>query len=183
MATVRYAIPSNRDAIREMKIYAIIAVAHQKEEWLQAHTNHWCLYLKTSETTSVRINMIPDGSVRANSDGLKGNLVVSELKYVVSADSVHKSTIRIMDGLNVGHIVDAITEAGREKYEFDEDAVGCRKWTTDTLDLLIEKGLANTSDAEAAKENILKLWPDGTSLPLDEGTYYNQSPALWLSCR
>jgi hypothetical protein len=173
MATVSYIPASDRVAIRAKKIYAIFAVGHEKKPWLQTHTNHWCLYLQTSEATSVRIDMIPGYSAAGpNLGGWKGIIVVSDLNYLYSNQSQSANTVRIIDGLYVSHILDAITEAGRDKYEFDRDGVGCRKWTTDILNLLTGKGWTTASDAEAAKANITKLWPDGTDLTLDAGAYY-----------
>ncbi|EKV18748.1 hypothetical protein PDIG_07410 [Penicillium digitatum PHI26] len=62
---------------------------------------------------------------------------------------------------------------GRHKYEFDANGVGCRFWTTNQINLLYQlRFVGNASQVAAAKAGILKLWPDQSPLPLDQGAYY-----------
>lgn len=53
------------------------------------------------------------------------------------------------------------------------DGGGCRYWTTNQIDLLLQLNIiTNAQQAEAAKAGMLKLWLDQTPLPLDRGAYY-----------
>lgn len=104
--------------------------------------------------------------------GSKGNMVVSELNYVVSTHAIKVIEIRPLQGLRVHHVIDALTHAGRNKYEFDKDGVGCRKWVNDTLILLHSKNYGNLEQIQEARAALHKLWPDGTPLELGSGAYY-----------
>ncbi|CAI7642777.1 unnamed protein product [Penicillium glandicola] len=107
-------------------------------------------------------------------EGSKANLVISELTSLVSTDAEERFMLDVAPGLSVGHVYDRIIQHGRQKYEFDLNGVGCRYWTTEQLNLFSESQiLTNESQVVAAKAGILKLWPDQTPLPLDQGAYYN----------
>lgn len=149
----------------------ILAVPHRK----QGGTNHWCFYILTSPTTSVRIDCQPSYAVPSSvlPGGSKANLIISELPYDVSRDAQARFTLDVTPGLTVGHIYDKLTQHGRQKYEFDANGVGCRCWTSGQIDLFDQiQVVVNRSQVAAAKAAILKLWPDQTPLPLDQGAYY-----------
>ncbi|KIX08968.1 uncharacterized protein Z518_00046 [Rhinocladiella mackenziei CBS 650.93] len=175
LQTVQYIPASRKDVIRQQQVTMIRAVAHERKPWDNSRsTNHWCLYLQTSPTSSVRVDMTPSYSYPSTRlpGGSKGNLIVSELPYVVTNHAKKIVQIRPMQGLRVHHIVDALIQAGRDKYEFDRDGVGCRMWTSNTLSLLQSNGYGNSGQIQEAQAAILKVWPDGTSLELDRGAYY-----------
>ncbi|KAJ5558550.1 hypothetical protein N7535_008765 [Penicillium sp. DV-2018c] len=76
-------------------------------------------------------------------------------------------------GLKAKDVWDLLVQNGRHRYEFDSNGVGCRCWTTGQFDLLYQRGiLADERQVRAAKEGILKLWPEQTPLELDRGAYY-----------
>ncbi|KGO70328.1 hypothetical protein PITC_096890 [Penicillium italicum] len=154
-----------------MTVRRIIVSPHRKA----GNTNHWCFYLSLSPKSSVRIDCQPSHTVPSSvlRGGSKANLVISELPYETSTDVQAKFILDVVPGLSVGQVWGEITRYGRHKYEFDEIGVGCRFWTTDQINLLYQlQFVVNASQVAAAKEGILKLWPDQTPLPLDQGAYY-----------
>ncbi|KAF0317362.1 hypothetical protein GQ607_015409 [Colletotrichum asianum] len=109
--------------------------------------------------------------------GSKANILISLLGYEVSKQAQHVSRFAVPRGLKVENFVQAITDNGRDKYDFDASGRGCRKWTSDQIDLFFELGLLRSkSDADAGKKNILLEWkeykPTGRQYPLDKGCYY-----------
>lgn len=77
----------------------------------------------------------------------------------------------------MGHFLDAITNAGREKYEFEASGRGCRSWTTDQIELFLSLGLITSAEeAQATKSNLLTEFVRGKStnkkVPLSKGAYY-----------
>lgn len=165
-------VPASRQAqMLALPVKRILAVPHRKA----GGTNHWCLYLSTSPTSSVRIDCQPSHTVPSSvlRGGSKANLIISELPYEISRDAQTQFILDVAPGLSVGQVVGEITRYGRHKYEFDADGVGCRCWTTDQINLLHQlQFVGNASQVAGAKEGILKLWPDQTPLPLDQGAYY-----------
>lgn len=167
-----------------LPVHYIIAVPHRK----QGGTNHWCFYLATSPTTSVRVDCQPSYTEPSSilQGGSKANLVISQLRYVVSRNAQAQFKLDVVPGLSVGHVYDQIIQHGRHRYEFDMNGVGWRFWTTDQLDLFSESQIiTNKSQVTAAKAGILKLWPDQTPLPLDQGAYYQwvwyvRNPLPWV---
>lgn len=126
----------------------------------------------------MRIDPTPSGLPGAVvAGGTKANIVISLLDYEVSKQAQHVSHLAVPRGVKVGNFVQAITDNGRDKYDFDEMGRGCRKWTSDQIDLFFELGLLRSaSDADAAKKNILTEWvkskPTGRQYPLVKGSYY-----------
>ncbi|KAJ5353812.1 hypothetical protein N7541_006376 [Penicillium brevicompactum] len=161
-----------RPQILKLPVQRILAVAHEK---IEGPTNHWCIYLSTSDDTSIRVDCQPSHSVPSTviRGGSKANLVISELSSATSPDAQTRFVIDVVPGVSVEKIMDVIADSGKHKYEFDEQGVGCRYWTTDLIDLIHEQGITtNASQILDAKAGILTLWPDETPLPLDQGAYY-----------
>lgn len=172
--TVQYIPNSRKAAIREMPVSQILAVAHEPKPWGNKFTNHWCLYLQTGTNSSIRVDMAPSvvvpGTVIVG--GSKGILLISELDCLYSRHAQKVIEIPTQSGLRVSHIVDALVEAGRDKYEFDADGVGCRMWTTNSLTLIQQKSWGNSTQIQNALNAIGKTWPSGSALPLGRGAYY-----------
>ncbi|CAG8057719.1 unnamed protein product [Penicillium salamii] len=171
-------VPAARQSqMSAMAVERIIAVPHEKitNENIGS-TNHWYLYLATPSQTSIRVDCQPSHTVPSTviRGGSKANLVVSESASETETDAQEKFHLDVAAGLTMGDILGAITRNGRHKYEFDENGVGCRFWTTDLIDLLYQHQIATDATQVArAKAGILKLWPDQTPLALDQGAYYS----------
>lgn len=159
-----------RTEILELPVLSIKAVPHSKN----SGTNHWCLYLVTSDESSVCFNCQPSYSVPSTilPGGSKAYLVISELDCVVAEDAQAQFDLSVAPGLKVKHVYDLLVQNGRHKYEFDSNGVGCRFWTTDQINLLHQHQIiADTVQIAAAKDGILKVWPDQLPLGLDQGVY------------
>ncbi|PYH87531.1 hypothetical protein BO71DRAFT_404592 [Aspergillus ellipticus CBS 707.79] len=165
-------IPRDRQAqILALPVHCILACPHSQE----AGTNHWCFYLSTSPTTSVQLDCVPSYTAPRTMlpGGSKANLVISELNTETSPDIQARFGLDVKSGVSVGRIIEEITTNGRYKYEFDENGVGCRFWVTEQIDLLYQAGIVcNWAQVEEARAGVVKLWPDWTMLPLDQGAYY-----------
>lgn len=165
-------VPSSRkNDILASPVTRVLAVAHEN----LGHTNHWCFYISTSASTSVRFDCQPSHTIPSTvlSHGSKANLIISELPLVLPPEAEAHFPLDVAPGLTVARIYNLITDIGRHLYEFDADGVGCRCWVTDQLDLLHQAGLITSGSQVAdAKKGILKLWPQQTPNPLDQGAYY-----------
>ncbi|KAL4790528.1 hypothetical protein BDV19DRAFT_402002 [Aspergillus venezuelensis] len=165
-------VPKGRQAqMLEIPVHAIIAAPHSKK----TGTNHWCLYLMTSERISVRIDCQPSYCVPSTvlSGGSKANLIVSELPYVLSLDAQTRFNMQVPANIRFKDVYNLLIQNGRQEYEFDANGVGCRFWTNSQIDLLRDHQLlVDSAEVAAVKNGILLLWPDQTSLALDQGAYY-----------
>lgn len=165
-------IPTGRkDHILASPILQILAIPHEN----LIITNHWCLYLVTSPTTSIQMDCQPSHTVPSTilHGGSKSNLVISELSTRTPHDAQTEFALGVKPGLTVGQVYDQIVQHGRHQYEFDSEGVGCRYWVTNQIDLLYQLRLVtDAAQAEAAKDGVRKLWPQQTPLPLDRGAYY-----------
>jgi hypothetical protein len=172
---VRFVPPSRQQTILAFQIDSISVAASEKIPWGKGFTNHWCLYLRTSQNASVQINCQPSYSVPGTviPGGSKAFVIISELSYALSHDAAKDVSLTVRPGLTVAHVVNLLIASGRHKYEFNQQGVGCRNWVTDQVNILQEQQYAvDGVQCETARQAILKLWPDGTQLALDAGAYY-----------
>lgn len=170
---IKYVPASEKEGIRAKEILRLRAVAHAKKEgpYEGGFTNHWCLYLQTGDEESVRIDAQPNLQQKATvlKGGFKADVIISKLEYAFSHNSTHNTVVAVTNGLKVGHVMDLLTQSGHDRYEFLPEGVGCRKWMADTLALMTQKGWI---DGAVARNDIGKLWPEGTPLRLGGGEYY-----------
>jgi hypothetical protein len=172
---IRFVPPSRQQTILAFQVDSISVAAHKKTSWERGFTNHWCLYLRTSQNASVQIDCLPSYSVPSivMPGGSKAFVIISELSYALSPDAVKDVSLTVRPGLTVAHVVNLLIASGRHKYEFNQQGVGCRNWVTDQVNILLEQQYAvDDVQCEATRQAILKLWPDGTQLALDAGAYY-----------
>jgi hypothetical protein len=169
-------VPSNRrQQILALQIGSISVAGHNKTGSGHTFVNHWCLYLHISLNKSIRIDCQPSHSMPSTvmPGGSKAFVIVSELPYALSRDVIKPVKLTVRPGLTVQNVIDLLTSNGRHKYEFNKQGVGCRYWTTDQVNLLEQRQFAvDHAQCEAARQAILKLWPDETHLVLDAGAYY-----------
>ncbi|PWY80793.1 hypothetical protein BO94DRAFT_537003 [Aspergillus sclerotioniger CBS 115572] len=165
-------IPATRQAhILATPITSARAVGHTQE----GGTNHWCFYLETSPSTSIQLDCQPSHSITSTEipGGSKAFVIISELDRLLSHDAETEFRLDVVPGLTVTKIIEHLTDHGRHNYEFDSNGVGCRYWVTDQINLLYELGVfTDSSQVDAAKDGIRKLWPEKTAHPLDQGSYY-----------
>lgn len=171
-------VPSkSEENIRSFPVHRILAVAHPPIAEGPGG-NHWCLYLSAGPMRTVRIDPNPSGIPGPTIlGGSKANVVISELHEDRPSDAQHVDTLSVAPGLVVGQFIDAITNAGRHKYEFDETGRGCRMWTRDQVDLFLRLGLTtDPAEAQKVREDVsvefAESKPTGVHLPLNRGAYY-----------
>jgi hypothetical protein len=150
-------------------IISMRVVAHPLE-----HGNHWCLYFPGTDGESVRIDPNPDFLWGG---GMRALIVVSQLEYLTSWSAEHISILTIAPNLKIQHIIDAITNAGRDRYEFNAAGAGCRKWINDQIQLFFDLGiLVDPMEVVSAKNSLLIEYrdkrPTGRRYPLEDGGYY-----------
>lgn len=152
-----------------MPVRHVIAVLHQKDK--KAGTNHWCLYLSTLPTTSVRIDCQPSFTVTSSvlPGGSKVNIIISELSYEVSRDAQAQLqfVLAVAPGLTVGHFYTQPIQAGHHKYEFDSNGVGCRCWTSGQIDMFCQQRFFTHPSQVTAGQG---LDPEGLARPRAIGT-------------
>ncbi|KAM0186714.1 hypothetical protein ACHAPA_011306 [Fusarium lateritium] len=173
-------VPAKQEAdIRRMPVRRISAVAHDVIEDTQGG-NHWCFYLSTGPRQSVCIDPTPSGTEEGPNipGGSKAYIVVSRLGCdASSAEAQRVDELSVAPDLTVGHLLDVIVSAGREKYEFEASGRGCRSWVKDQLQLFLSLGLiTNADEAEATTADLNCEFRDGnvtkTEIPLNKGMYY-----------
>ena len=172
---VRFVPPSRQQAILAFQVQSISVAGHVKNACPDGFTNHWCLYLQTSQNGAVQIDCQPSYSVPGTviPGGSKAFFIVSELSYTLPQDVIKYVSLDVHPGLTVTNVVNLLMANGHHKYEFTPQGIGCRKWTTDQVNLLQQQQYAvNVTQCKDARQAILTLWPDGTHHDLDAGAYY-----------
>ncbi|KAG6015663.1 hypothetical protein E4U43_004972 [Claviceps pusilla] len=74
-------------------------------------TNHWVVFLETSSTHSVRIDMGPG----YGSDGLRGRITISSKSYTYTDKAIHKLSFPPNDKTKVQDIVRVINKKWASK--------------------------------------------------------------------
>ncbi|KAJ5609596.1 hypothetical protein N7528_010163 [Penicillium herquei] len=163
---------SQQNEILDKKIQGMFAVAHER---LVQGGNHWCFYFQVGTNNSVNLDMTPSYMVPSTSipGGSKGNMVLSDLTYVISPATEKAIRLDVAPGKTVRDFVDLLLQHDRHKYEFNDQGQGCRYWCYHQLDLLYQTGLLiNLLQVEEAKAAILLQWPDQQQYPLVQGGFY-----------
>ncbi|KAL3472177.1 hypothetical protein BJX99DRAFT_262591 [Aspergillus californicus] len=172
---------AQKSSIMSLPVHYLAAVGHEK---LPAGGNHWCFYLNTSETTSVRVDISPSYTEPSTviPDGSKAIMIVSNLDCVVLGTALKVCRIDVAAGTRVCDFVDLLVAKGRHLYEFNGAGQGCRFWVVGQMELFMGSGLLGDAAADGdgdggqvarAKEGVLTQWPDGMRYPLVPGEYYS----------
>lgn len=174
--TVQYFPKSQKDTLLPKTVLEIIEIAHKKnpKPGQKGTTNHWAFYLVVSPKQSVRVDCTPSGLSGTSGKGtMKATIVISGLEYTCSTntEAASKTSLKPAKKITVKNVVDLITSKGLDKYDFNAQGTGCRFWNTRVLDEMAKAGMAAPADVAKAKASILKLWPTGTALPLDQGVF------------
>ncbi|GJC97632.1 hypothetical protein ColKHC_06458 [Colletotrichum higginsianum] len=161
---VQYIPKRDQDDIRGFAVLETSAVAHEP---LDNGGNHWTFYLTvapnpldTEDRRLVQLDSTPSGTPSGGGgSGSKANIVISLLEDREFSRAQCICRLKTRDSLTVGDFVDAITDHGREKYDFDDRGRGCKKWTADQMDLLLEVGIiVQEEDVANAKKDMMLQW-------------------------
>ncbi|KAL4958843.1 uncharacterized protein BDV14DRAFT_185843 [Aspergillus stella-maris] len=169
---IQYVPANQQETILNSPVLYTSAAAHAP---LETGGNHWSIYLTTSPTSSVQLDMTPSYTYPSTklAGGSKGNLVISALPYLLPSFATRDVRLDVSPGLTVGDFVDVLEKEGRHRYEFSELGEGCRFWVTEQLGLLLGKGLLlDFEQVDEAREAILVQWPGKEKYPLVVGGYY-----------
>lgn len=163
---------AHKPQILSSPITRIHAIPHGKH----ANTNHWCFYLTTpTPSRTIQLDCQPTHSIPSTvlTGGSKANVLFSKVPYAIPPDAQANFPLDVVEGVTVQDVCNLLVEHGREKYEFDEDGVGCRGWVCGMLDLLFGQGFAvEAVQVQEAKGGIGRVWPEGVGQALDRGAYY-----------
>ncbi|KAF2112528.1 hypothetical protein BDV96DRAFT_648785 [Lophiotrema nucula] len=176
--------PSFREiAILNTPILAIAFIAHTKMPWQYplepTHTNHWTIFLKTSDKTGVSLNY--DGELRVvemecvPKEGRDRNC---ERVVWLSISKIHRwNTLASSEGLRqsgtsvlmVQTLIDLASDCieNLSSHEF-----GSRSFVLQFLDALIKHnivdGVAEKRAVKSVRQDVRKLWSHRSPLPLED---------------
>lgn len=135
-------------------------------------TNHWTMSLDVGDGQGVRFDLQPNPQQTHTNGGSKAHLIVSHLSYVVTQHAVRSDPVSVTYSRTVGWLIDYLISAGRLRYAFNPQGVGCRNWMTDTAKLLSDVGEANQTESETARNAIAYIWPDQKYSQPAVGVYF-----------
>ncbi|WQF82710.1 hypothetical protein CDEST_07724 [Colletotrichum destructivum] len=161
---VQYIPKRDRDETRGFAVLETSAVAHEP---LNNGGNHWTFYLTVApnpldleDRRLVQLDSTPSGTPSGGGgSGSKANIVISLLEDREFSRAQCICRLKTRDSLTIGDVVDAITDHGREKYDFDDRGRGCKKWTADQMDLFLKVGIfLQEDDVSNAKKDMMFQW-------------------------
>ncbi|KAF1970568.1 hypothetical protein BU23DRAFT_556782 [Bimuria novae-zelandiae CBS 107.79] len=136
----------------------------------QLSQNHWTIYMLTSATGSVQLNMQLADSV---SD--RGKLVVKEHAYVNSNTAVQFWDIPARPNTLAGTVYNLILSKGRHRYNMTEGGVGCRWWVFTVLRDFAASDLVEAGKVDEFLPNLSYNFSRGVApitLPMKQGSFY-----------
>ena len=91
------------------------------------------------------------------SDWLRGYIEISSKKYVYTHSGIKICVFPVTHGVTVQRVVDLISSAGRQKYQFTPEGEGCRFWNLTVTKDLQSAGYVPPGCVEEA-ENVLSMY-------------------------
>lgn len=170
---VLYVPASARDEIRTYNVLKIYAVCHPKSAASgTGKTNHWTLSFDVGNGQGVRLDIQPNPLQTHTNGGMKAQIIVSRLNYVVTNNAERYDPVSVTYSRPVSWYIDYLASGGRFRYAFTSEGIGCRQWIRDILKLLADIGEVNSSDCESARRSLGRLWPDNRTAEPAAGTYF-----------
>jgi hypothetical protein len=165
---------SKKDELLAYTVQRIYAVCHPITRTSgTGQTTHWTLTFDVGEGKSVRMDIQPNPQQPHTNGGDKAYVILSLLDYLITSHAERHDLVSVTYGRPVSWYVDYLSTGGRFKYAFSPDGIGCRKWATDTLQLLADIGEVDRTQAESARNAIAYLWPARTHSAPVGGTYFD----------
>lgn len=112
------------------------------------------MFLEISRIRSVRIDMMAG----YGSDGLRGKIEISSKDYACTQNGIKTCVFPATFGVTVQKIVDLISSAGRQKYQFTPEWEGCRFWNWTVTKDLQSAGYVPPGCAEEAGNALSMYW-------------------------
>lgn len=170
---VSYVPASGRDEIRAKMVLKVYAVCHPMTATSgNGKTNHWTLSFDIGNGQGVRLDIQPNPQRPHTNGGDKAHIVLSLLNYVVTRSAERYDAVSVTYQRPVSWYIDYLASAGRFRYAFTSESIGCRQWITDTLKLLADVGEVNSTESESARRALAYIWPDNRAAEPAAGTYF-----------
>lgn len=170
---ISYVPASKKDEILARTVQGIYAICHPISPTSgNGQTNHWTLIFDIGGGESVSMDVQPNPAQPHANGGDKAFVILSFLDHLIPTHAERYELVSVTYRRPVGWYVDYLSTTGRFKYAFSPDGIGCRKWITDTLQLLANIGEVDRTQAESARDTIAYLWPACTHSALVGGTYF-----------
>ena len=164
----------SRDANCPVTTVFVCAYANQGNEGDEngrPPTNHWAMFLKISESQSVKLDMIPgDGS-----DGLTGMLVIDSKWYLYTNQAIFTTSFPTKGDPTVNNLISSLHANGMHRYKFTEAQEGCRYWNYVAIDRWQSAGFLEPGSSELAFTSLSHyyVYPTGQELnPMEEGSFF-----------
>ncbi|KIY73170.1 hypothetical protein CYLTODRAFT_387154 [Cylindrobasidium torrendii FP15055 ss-10] len=131
-------------------------------------TNHWSLFMESSSSSSVRIEVAGDST--------ETMVIVESRTCAFTNDHTHAEAVTVASGTTAATILALIIANGRDKYRCTPVGEGCRFWLSTLANDLARASVISSSSAQVVCESMTKYWPfpKGTSptvRPIAEGTF------------
>ena len=171
MTTIQWIPKSDGDAHGEKAILCIYACAYgptnvsANQSRGAPKTNHWVFFCAISQSSAIRIDPSPSGA---------NNSVVLALNYktYLVTNKAIKVVRLVTTDLTVNGLLNAITAAKYDKYQFTQSGQGCRYWVYCVIKLLQRNGILRTKEeVDTLEQAIQQVWDDkGNPAPAAEQT-------------
>ncbi|KAF4828149.1 hypothetical protein CGCTS75_v007586 [Colletotrichum tropicale] len=180
---VQFIPKKDREQILSLSVLEASAVAHEP---LAKGGNHWTFYLTITPNTFeadawrlMQLDCTPSGTPAGDGgDGSKANIVLSLLEDRQYSRAQCKCRLTTRQPLKVSDFIDTIIEHGREKYDFNNMGLGCKKWVADQMDLFLKAGIiTDQEEVKHARSEMMFQWEkfehiDDHSSWVSTGSYY-----------
>ncbi|EJF64981.1 hypothetical protein DICSQDRAFT_144699 [Dichomitus squalens LYAD-421 SS1] len=134
-------------------------------------TNHWSMFLETSSTSSVRVEVVPGCA------GSPGMVVLETKGYATTERASRTETAVSSPGMTVSNILSVIISKKRDRYIFHPVGEGCCFWLATLAVDLADAGVISSADAARIRNSLAMYWPFNNRLPaeqrpMSEGQFY-----------
>ncbi|KAJ3570215.1 hypothetical protein NPX13_g5801 [Xylaria arbuscula] len=123
-------------------------------------TNHWSIFLKTTENNSVRVEMAHG----LGNDGLTGKVELLSKKYICTNNAIYTMSFQPIKTITVQDFIDLLTENKRQQYTFTPEFEGCSFWVYTIIGDLEAAGVVPAGSAESTWNAVSYYYvnPEGT---------------------
>lgn len=141
-------------------------------------TNHWSLFCQLKDGREVRVDPLPHGH--------NFNIVIVVDQTAHTEIPLAKMCRVDVHDVTLESLVGIIRSSGHDRYQFTLSGNGCRFWASETISLLLSKGIAkDVAQVQYMKQSIQQVWAQKsedrreTLVPLQQQTDW--CPGKFLS--
>lgn len=165
---------SRRNFIRECPVKRLFAVCHSTENPPDDDlypTNHWTLTLAIGNNKGISLDVTHSDIELHPSGRPKAQVVVSELTTLLTDDLPQSCSITVIGERSVGWYINYLVECGCFKWTYHPSGARCGECLREALQLLVEIGQLDHTEANMAIEAIGDTWPNGNANSYLPGVY------------